>query len=199
MDTDVKVSAEELAAEQVAVQIPKEEDVRAEIITEYGFDESIDGERIDKLVSKEIESKKMLSKTIAQKIKHRTEAEELRKKSSVIPPAAEKKDSDLSSKDIIALTKAGVADEDIDEIIDYAKYKKISIAEALKSQVITISIKEKEEQRKAAAAQNTGAARRGSVKTSDEEVVAQVERGLLPEDPEVLARARMAMKKKGNR
>lgn len=197
MDTDNKVSAEELAAEQVAVQVPKEEDVRAEIITEYGFDETVDGERIDKLVAKELESKKMLSKTIAQKIKHRTEAEELRKKSATTPtPTSKKEDGELSSKDIIAITKSGVHDDDLDEVLDYAKYKKISVGEALKSNVIVTLLKEKEEQRKTASASNTGTARRGSVKVSDEDIVSKLEKGEVPEDAEALAKARWTMKKK---
>lgn len=191
-----KVSAEELAAEQAAVQLPKEEEVRAEVISEFGFDESVDGEKIDKLVAKQMESKKMLSKTIAQKIKHRKEAEELRTK--ITPPATATPtgNSDLSSKDIIAITKANIHEDDLDEVVDYAKYKKISISEALKAGVIKTMLKDKEEQRKTAQATATTSPRRSSVKTSDEEIVNKMDQGELPEDPATLAQARWNLKKK---
>lgn len=195
MDNEKTISAEELAAEQAAVQVPKEEDVRNEIITEFGFDETVDGEKIDKLVAKQMESKKMLSKTIAQKIKHRTEAEELRKKSaSVTTDDSKKNDTGLSIKDWKALQD--VHDDDVEEIVEYAKFKKISVADAKKSGVIQTLLKDKEEQRKVASASNTGTARRSSVKISDEEIVNQMEKGQVPEDPEALARARWALKKK---
>ncbi len=112
---------------------------------------------------------------------------------------AEKKDdgksSDLSSKDIIALTRGNVSDDDMDEVIDFAKYKKISISEALKSGTIKSLLKDKEEQRKTATATTTTTARRGSTKVSDEEIVAQVSQGRLPEDPADLAKARWNLKK----
>jgi thiamine kinase-like enzyme len=194
MNDENKISAEELAAESVAIQVPKEEDVRAEIITEYGFDETVDGERIDKLVAKEIESKKMLSKTIAQKIKHRTEAEELRKKSATTPtPKSEVKD-DMSLKDIRALQD--VHDDDVESVVEWAKFKKISVAEAKKSPHIQTLLRENNEFRKTAEANNTGTARRGSTKVSDEDIVANAEKDQVPEDPEVLAKARWNLKTK---
>lgn len=196
MNDENKVSTEELAAEQVAVQVPKEEDVRAEIITEFGFDETVDGERIDKLVAKQMESKKMLSKTIAQKIKHRNEADELRKKLTTTPTPKSEEKGNLSSKDIIAINRANIHEDDLDEIVDYAKYKKISIAEALKSSVITTLLNDKAEQRKTAEATNTRPASRSSTKVSDEDIVLKSEKGEIPEDPEVLARARWNLKKK---
>lgn len=85
---DNQPTAEELAAEQVAVQEVKEDEVRTKVIADYGFDEVDDAERIDKLVTKEVESRKALSSAIGQKIKHRTEADELRKKVTPPPPEA---------------------------------------------------------------------------------------------------------------
>ena len=50
---NVQPTAEELAAEQVATQVPKEEEIRESIISEYGFDADADSERVDKLVAKD--------------------------------------------------------------------------------------------------------------------------------------------------
>ena len=191
---NIQLSAEELAAEQAAVQVPKEEDLRAEIITEFGFDETVDGEKIDKLVAKQLESKKMLSRTIAQKIKHRNEADELRKK--VIPPTlkSETVESGLSMKDWKAVQD--IHEDDIQDVIDWAKFKQISIADAKKSDHIKTLLKEHDEQRKTAQATNTEPARRGSSQVSDEEIASKAEKGEVPEDPEELAKARWNLKKK---
>jgi hypothetical protein len=57
-------TAEELAAEQAGLVIPEEDEVRAKVVSEYGFDETADQEKIDKLVAREIEQAKRLSATI---------------------------------------------------------------------------------------------------------------------------------------
>lgn len=80
------ISPEELAAEQAATLQVKEEEVRAGIIEEFGFDEIEDAERIDKLTAKEMGHKTKLSAAIGQKIKHRNEAAELRGKITPPPP-----------------------------------------------------------------------------------------------------------------
>ena len=66
-------SAEELEAEKQHLTEVKEDDIRTQVISEYGFDEEIDKERIDKLVQKEISYKKSLSTAIGQKRKYREE------------------------------------------------------------------------------------------------------------------------------
>jgi hypothetical protein len=71
-------TAAEIEAEKEHLSEVKEDDIRSQIISEYGFDEESDKERIDKLVSKEVDYKKSLSKTIAQKIKYRDEFKKLK-------------------------------------------------------------------------------------------------------------------------
>lgn len=86
---DGAVSPEEAKLEQDALVEAKVEEIRASVITEFGFDEEADKDRIDKLVNKEIDNRKKLSSAIGQKIKYRTEAQELGKK--VVPAAQENK------------------------------------------------------------------------------------------------------------
>ena len=55
-------------------------------------------------------------------------------------------------KDHMALVEAKVPQDDLDDVVDYAKFKGISIAEALKSSVVKTTLAEKAEFRRTAAA-----------------------------------------------
>jgi hypothetical protein len=199
MDNVQKPTPEELVAEQAQLALPKEEELRADIIAEYGFDEVEDSERIDKLVAKEIENRKTISTAIKQKIKHREAEDELRKKVVEVKPEPPKKELEFSPKDYLALSQAGVPAEDLDEVTDFAKFKGITLAEALKTPYIVGHLKEKAEERKAAEATNTGGGKRGAFKQTDESLLQKLDEGELPiEDIERAVKARIAERKKGN-
>jgi len=110
------------------------------------------------------------------------------KKEPEAEPAEQPKQERLSDADLIVLAKADIHQDDIPEVLEYAKFKKIPVAEALKSSVMKASLAEKEEQRKVADATSVKTSRRGSSKTSDEQKLADLEAGKLPEDPVELAR-----------
>ena len=193
----MEMTPEELAAEHAATQEVKEDEVRASIIADYGFDEEADKERIDKLTEKEVESRKKLSTAIGQKIRYR---EDLRKKGEVKPEVnpevKELKTDSLSERDLLALMKADVADEDIDEVKGYAKYRNISVSDALKDKTMKSILDERVEERKSAQAVETKGARKPST-TSPDEILNKASRGELPdkdEDIEKLAEARIAAK-----
>lgn len=153
---------QELAAEQAAVKEVKEDEVRASIITEYGFDEVDDAERIDKLTKKEMENHKKLSSAIGQKIKHRTEAEALkndpRLKAAVTPPAESKiapEDIDKKLDERLAqrdLDEMDTSDEIRKEIGDWAKFKGITVKQAARAPHIVLKMDEYEKEQKAEAA-----------------------------------------------
>lgn len=105
------------------------------------------------------------------------------------------KNEGLSLKDIRALQD--VHDDDVDDLTDYAKYKKITIAEAKKTAAMIALLKAKEEERKTAQAANTGGGRRGTSQPSDEQVLSEALSGK-EVDPEKFAEARhnIRMKKK---
>lgn len=203
---DENLTLDQQKAEQVALEGKKVEDVRAEVIAEYSFDEAADADRIDKIVNKTLDNNKRLSQAIGQKIKHRTEAETLKTELSKVKPivpenkqASLSTKSDLSSEDIFVLMEAKVPREDIDEVRDFASLKKISIAEALKSSIVRNTLSEKAEFRKTAEATAIGAARRSSAKATDETILERASQGKFPEtDEEIdrLAAARQASKKK---
>lgn len=110
---------------------------------------------------------------------------------------SEAKPVNLNSSDLYALLEAKVSQDNISEVEEYAKYKKISISEALKSSTLKTILAEKDEQRKIASATNIGTSRRGSSKVSDEALISNARSGKLPESDEEINRlikARMGYK-----
>lgn len=93
----------------------------------------------------------------------------------------------VSTADILALTRANVVEEDIADIEDYAKYKGISIAEALKTTVVKTLLADKAEQRKTAQQTNVQTTRRGAVKPTPEDILEKARKGDLPETEEGIA------------
>lgn len=119
-------------------------------------------------------------KQIAENQRIRAEKAEKRDKPEV-SKVAPKKQSDLSAVDIIAISKANIEAEDVEDVLDYAKYKGISIAEALKSSVVKATLSQKEELRKTAQATSTGTSRRGTASITDAQLIANAEKGIMPE------------------
>ncbi len=185
--------------DQDKVVVRSEDEIKESIITEYGFDETEDAERIEKLVNKELDHDKKLSSAIGAKIKHRTEAEELKKKlpPEVTPPVEKKEDGNaLSQKDILAVAKADIHEDDLDEVLEYARFKKIPVSEALKSDVIKTTLATKAEQRNIAENTHTGNARRSSAKVSDEVLLNNASSGKVPESEDEINRL-IELKNKG--
>jgi len=106
-------------------------------------------------------------------------------------------DTSLSTKDVLALSKANIDDEDLDEVLEYASYKKMPIHEVLKSPILKATLAQKAEERKSAAAVNTGSTRRAGNTTSDERLLADARKGVLPDSPDDIARlARLKLQRK---
>lgn len=180
----IEVTPEELEAEKQAAFVPTKEELRKEIITEYGFDETTDAERIDKATDREFAQRTKTSEAIGAKIKHRTDANELRTKvpaeavAAVVPP---KKDPDLSTTDLYALMQAQVPQEDVAEVTKAARLLGVSVAEALKDPLVKGRLQTLSEHRKSAEAANVAPARPGSKKVSDETIVSEAAKGNIPE------------------
>ena len=168
MDDKEILTPEELATEKQeleAAQATKEDDVREKIIEEYGFDETDDMDKIDKLVTREVNSAKKLASAIGQKIKQREKAEGLAEELEKRPPKPEEKkeekkktsdeelgekigvgvDAALEKRDLDAL---GFPEELAKEIKDLAVLKQKSIKQILEDPYIVSRIeahKENEE------------------------------------------------------
>ena len=102
----------------------------------------------------------------------------------------------LTTDDVFTLVKANVPQEDVNDVKEYAKLKGITIAEALNSNVVKTILADKAEQRKVAEGTNTNAGARGSGKLSDGELLANAEKGNLPDSTEDMQRLITLRKKK---
>lgn len=98
----------------------------------------------------------------------------------------------LSAQDLIALTKANIESDDLDEVLDYASYKKIGIAEALNSSILKATLAEKAEHRKSAQVVNTGSTRRANGAVTDERLLADARTGKMPESEADIAKLVLA-------
>ena len=134
----------------------------------------------------EARAKKAEAAIIKAKSKPKTEAKQ------------SKPDGKLSTFDMLALQKANIeTQEDLDEIIDYAERKNISVAEALKSPVIKATLNENAQIRNSAQAVNTGSGRRAGGTMTDAQLMANAANGKMPSSDEDIAKlARMRFQKK---
>lgn len=87
-------SAEELEAEKSYLADVKEDEIRNSVISDFGFDPEDDKERIDKLTSERLGSKKAISTAIKQKIGYRTKYTEVTK----TPPKQASSEVDVDSR-----------------------------------------------------------------------------------------------------
>ena len=148
-------------------------------------------EEVSEEVSEEvIEQKKPEETPEAKLARLKRQLEQHEKKMGIVakPPVKMDKDTSLSPLDIIAISKADIAEDDISEVLDFAKYKGISVSEALKSPVVKNTLAQKKEERTVAQATNTGSARRGTSKVTDDKLLANANSGILPESDEDIAR-----------
>lgn len=134
---------------------------------------------------------------------YKVRAEKAEKQLKIAPKKEDKtsKNDNYSLQDIKALSD--VHDDDVSEIVEYAKFKGISIADAKKSNVIIVSLKEKQEIRQSAIASATGKASRGGNTNSGEALLTHLESTKeLPEskeDMDRLAQARFERMKNANK
>ncbi len=188
---------------------PKDaETLKSEIIADLGIEYTGNEETIDKLVARELKGEEFKASLHADKKKHlegKQKKEELLRKAGLNPETGEKleskdlggdttpkNDAPMSLKDIRALQD--IHDDDMEEVIAYAKFKGISISEAKKSPIIQTHLRTKEEERQTAAATNISGGRRGTSKLSEEELLEKIATESLSDD-EMVAAARAKIQK----
>lgn len=134
------------------------------------------------------EIKARLAKAEELRDNYKIRAEKAENKSKQTKESPKQTQGDLSSKDLYALMEAKVPQEDIDEVTEYAKFAKISVADALKNNVVKTILKEKAEMRNVAEATNTGTARRTTGKMSEDALLDKASKGEMPESDDEIAR-----------
>lgn len=130
------------------------------------------------------------ARELANNYKIRAEKAEkaLKQKETAKNEAPAPSHDNLSTADTLALVQAQVSPEDVSEVIEYARYKKISVVDALKTNVVKTLLTDRAEERKTAAATHTGTTRRAPQKVQASTLVSKAEDGDLPDDEEEMKR-----------
>lgn len=155
---------------------PKDaETLKSEIISEMGIEYEGNEDMVDKLVARELKNEDFKASLHADKNKHlesKKAYEERMRKAGIDPETGEKIDSKESTKspsmdlkDIRALQD--VHDDDIEEVIEFSKYKKISVAEAKRHPAVQSLLKVRSEERASALAASTQVSRRNKANSSE--------------------------------
>lgn len=139
----------------------------------------------------ELKARLAKAEEVAKNQRIRAEKAEGKLKEGAKPTTAP---GDLSPTDLYALFEAKVPQEDISEVSEYAKLKGISVADALKSNVVKTILADNAEKRATAQATATGSTRRAGNKTTDEALLAKASKGELPESDEEINRLIRAKK-----
>ena len=147
----------EKLADEEALKLVPDEDIRSQTIEKYGLNEDDNSELIDKLVEGEKEGQKKLSTAIRQKVDWRTKAQTPKEEEKEVKPQEPApKTQPVSSEEIDKmvgekfeerdLASMDLSDELKSEVKAYAKAKGISYREAAKSPYFDF-IKGKEDER----------------------------------------------------
>jgi len=136
-------------------------------------------------------------KALALKEKQRADNLKIRAEKAEKAPARVEPSTSLGANDLVALMNNKVHEDDVSEVEEYARFKKITVSEALKSSVMKTLLSERNEQRDIANATNTGPSRKSNTKLNDSTLLKYAREGRNVEDPVALAEARWAEKNKG--
>lgn len=111
-------------------------------------------------------------------------------------PEVKELSQELSNRDTLLLAKADVDLDDVDEVVDFAKYRKITIAEALKNSTLKAILADKKEERTTAKATQMTSSRKSSQPSADA-LLERAQKGeAKEEDIDKIVQARMDAKLK---
>ena len=168
--------------EEEEVPALEEEELELDLSEEIEEEETVE----------DVKARLAKAEELANNYKTRAEKAEARTKDK---PKVEKT-TDLSTSDLYALMKADVAEEDIADVAEVAKLRKISIGEALKTPIVKSLLAEKAEERSTAEATSTSTARRTTSTLSPEVVLKKAQSGDMPDSDaglEALFKARKGL------
>jgi hypothetical protein len=108
-------------------------------------------------------------------------AEKAEEKPNKVTTTNKKDDDNLSSVDTIAIIKANIHEDDIEEVIKASKLLGKSIAETLRDTTFKTILNTREEERKTAEATNTNTAKPGIKQVSGDELNQNLSKGQVPD------------------
>lgn len=112
----------------------------------------------------------------------RIRAEKAEKKSKENPMGT----PDLSTKDVLFLAKADIHEDDMDDVLEWAKFKKVPVSEAYKQ--LKGTLEARKEERKTAEVANIATTRRSAPKVDGTAILERAKAGSLPDDDESIAK-----------
>jgi len=162
-DTDFQSSLDGLSDDEVTAKI---EEKKREVIPQ---------------VFKEISEKAAKHEELANNYKTRAEKAEKSAKQKSGTEEPKQSTSELSSKDVFVLIEAKVSTDDIDDVVAYAKFKNISVADAVKDSTMKAILADKVEKRNTANATSTGKQTRTQTRSSDDAILKGFREGKIPQ------------------
>jgi hypothetical protein len=124
------------------------------------------------------------AKELANNYKIRAEKAESKLKQGIKPEIKQGSKSELSTMEAMLIMKSNIDIQDVEAVTKFAKMEGISISEALKSDELRAIIAVKNEKRNVAEASHSGTSRRSSPKVSDDSLLANASKGILPDTDE---------------
>ena len=122
------------------------------------------------------------------------------KKETLQVPKEVKISEDITRTELYSLVKANVPEEDTQEVITYAKSHGLSITDALKTPEVKALLRVRKEYRTTAEASHTGSSRRGSSTVSEDTLMSNAQKGIMPESDEDITRlAKMRIEARKNK
>lgn len=147
-----------------------------------------EGESVEEIKARLEQERQAREKAEELAKNYKIRAEKAERKPKIEPQETKKETQDLSTKDVLTLLQNNVPSDDIDEVVEYARFKNIPISEAIKAPTVKAILAERQENRTVAEASNTGTVRRGSSRISDEVLLSRASKGELPDSDEDLRR-----------
>jgi len=92
-----------------------------------------------------------------------------------------KNDSNLSTLDVLALSKSEIHEDDYDRVLSWAKDNKMQVREALKDDELKAVLAVRNEKRTVAQASHSGASRRSNFQLSEDALISNARKGILPD------------------
>jgi len=151
-------------------------------------------EEADEVETEEEESDNEDETEALQKKVKELEAQKKHWKTKAAKKAEVKENVELSQNDLYTLIKNDVHEDDIEEVVAFAKLKNIGIKEALKSGVVKAILKENTEVRQTAQVTNTGTTRKSNTSKDADTLVAKAKKGELPKSDEDMKKLFLRMK-----
>lgn len=158
---------------------------------EQGGAQTLETEQTEAGTDTNTEAQELTPEQIAELREKAAKADDLEKKNRQLFERAKKAEAhkpepvseqQLTVKDTLALVNAKIDPDDFDEVVSYAQYRKMPVADALKDATLRVILRERGQERQTAASTHTRGGTRGATKVTPDTVLQRASKGELPDD-----------------